>query len=108
MVKQLGLQTVAERRDYFLSKLTFESIHGLAPDYLSNRIVMRLDIHPYRTRSANSSDVYPPRVKKEIFKRSLEYAGAIAFNSLPSRLKESADLETFKRNYRRHFLTLPP
>ena len=108
LVKQLGLLSIAERRDYFLSKFTFESVHGLAPDYLSTRIIMRLDIHPYRTRSANSSDVYPPRVKREIFKRSLEYAGAIAFNSLPSRLKNSTSIDDFKRNYRRLFSSQTP
>ena len=103
LVKQLGLQTIAERRDYFLSKLTFESILGLAPDYLSGRIVMRADIHPHDTRSSSRSDVHPPKVNKEIYRRSLEYSGAIAFNSLPSQLKECTSLDSFKYQYRRHF-----
>ena len=104
LVKQLGLQTIAERRDYFLAKLTYESVHGFAPDYLTNRIIMRLDIHPHDTRSSRSSDVHPPRIKKEIFRRSLEYSGAICFNSLPSQLKNCTSVDSFKTLYRRHFL----
>ena len=34
LVKQLRLESVAERRDYFLSKLMFEAIHGFTRDYL--------------------------------------------------------------------------
>ena len=104
LVKQLGLQSIAERRDYFLAKHTFQSVHGLAPDYLTNRVIMRLDIHPHDTRSSRSSDVHPRRVKKEIFRRSLEYSGAICFNSLPSQLKNCTSVDSFKTMYRRLFM----
>ena len=38
LVKTLRLPNVIERRNYFLCKFTHESIHGLAPDYLTNMI----------------------------------------------------------------------
>ena len=76
LVKQLGLQTIRERRDYFLTKFSFQSIMGIAPDYLSTRIVMKVDIHGYNTRSFSNSDVNPPQIKKKecifgVFFRSL-------------------------------------
>ena len=45
LVRNLRLQSIQERRDYFLTKLTFESIHGLLPNYLCDRITMRFDLH---------------------------------------------------------------
>ena len=51
IVRYLNLQTVKERRDYFLCVLMFKCIHGLAPNYLSNDVTMYVDIHGYDTRS---------------------------------------------------------
>ena len=55
-------------------------------------------MHPYRTRST-ASDLYPPKVKKSIFKSSLVYLGATLFNQLPLNVKESVDC--FKARYKR-------
>ena len=79
LVRQLGLMTIKQRRNYFLTKLTFEAMIGVAPDYLCNKITLKLDMHPYRTRST-ASDLYPPTVSKSIFKSSLAYLGATLFN----------------------------
>ena len=106
LVKQLGLMTISERRDYFLSKLTCESILGIAPDYLSSKIVMRVDVHGYHTRGANNDDVYPPTVNKAIFKRSLLYSGAILWNGLPDHIKKCTNIDDFKRLYK-EFLNPP-
>ena len=40
LVKSLGLYTIDERRNNFLATLMFKSIHGLAPAYLCNQVVM--------------------------------------------------------------------
>ena len=44
LVRSLKLQTIRERRDYFLCVLMFKCIHGLAPHYLSNDVTMHVDI----------------------------------------------------------------
>ena len=49
----------------------FKSIHGIAPNYLSDRIDMHFDIHGYNTREADSMNVYLPTVHKEIYKNTL-------------------------------------
>ena len=38
LVAKMNVMTVRQSRDYFMSLLVFECIHGLAPDYLSNDI----------------------------------------------------------------------
>ena len=73
LVRSLKLQTIRERRDYFLCVLMFKCIHGLAPHYLSNDITMHVDIHGYDTRSAENMDLYIPRCAKEIYKRRFLY-----------------------------------
>ena len=47
LAKSLGLYTIEERRDYFLASLMFKAIHGQAPTYLSEQIVMNFDINGY-------------------------------------------------------------
>ena len=70
LVKSLNLYTIRERRDYFLLTLMFKAIHGIAPNYFSDRIDMHFDIHGYNTREAGSINVYLPTVHKEMYKNS--------------------------------------
>ena len=39
-----------------------------------------------------------PRHKNELFKRSLQYSGAIIWNTIPLHIKESSTLQIFKNN----------
>ena len=100
LVRSLKLQTIRERRDYFLCVLMFKCIHGLAPHYLSNDVTMHVNIHGYDTRSAENMDLYIPRCTKEIYKRSFSYKGSSLWNKLPTWVKESTSLNDFKHNYR--------
>ena len=100
LVRSLKLQTIRERRDYFLCVLMFKCIHGLAPHYLSNDVTLHVDIHGYDTRSAENMDLYIPRCAKEIYKRSFLYKGSSLWNKLPPWVKEPTSLNDFKHNYR--------
>ena len=103
LVKSMKLENIEERRNYFLTKFTFESIHGLAPKYLSNRITMRVDMHGYETRSVCNMDVHLPLVNVAIYKHSLLYCGGKLWNELPLKLKDSASIDIFKRNFKNLF-----
>ena len=103
LVKQLRLESVVERRDYFLSKLMFEAIHGFTPDYLSNLITMRFDIHGYNTRSTQNNDVHIPQIKKEIFENSFLVSGGNLWNQLPGDIKDASSKNSFKSRYKSHF-----
>ena len=99
LVRSLKLQAIRERRDYFLCVLRFKCIHGLAPHYLSNDVIMHVDIHGYDTRSAENMDLYIPRCTKEIHK-SFSCKGSSLWNKLPTWVKESTSLNNCKHNYR--------
>ena len=60
----------------------FKAIHGIAPNYLSDRIGMHFDIHGYNTREAGSMNVYLPTVRKEMYKNSFFYIWAANFGMI--------------------------
>ena len=97
MVRTLRLQTIRERRDYFLCILMFKCIHGFAPHYLCYDVTMDIDINGYDTRSA---DLHLPLCSREIYKRSFLYKGSSLWHQLPSCLKDYISIVDFKRNYR--------
>ena len=100
LVESLAIQTIRQRRDYFLSVLMFKHIHGLAPHYLCNDVTMIADVHDYNTRSSENRNLYEPKCNKELCKRSFAYQGSTLWNDLPDEVKESGSLEGFKLNYR--------
>ena len=100
LVNELNLQNITERRDYFLCNLMFKAIHGLAPTYLSDSIIMNADMNEYSTRGAQNRNVYQPRPRIEKYKNSFLYKAGELWNALPVFVKESLDLEMFKRNYK--------
>ena len=99
LVKSLNLYTIRDRRDYFLTILMFKSIHGIAPTYLSDRVVMNYDVNGYDTR-ASDMELYLPTLRKEAYRNSFMYMGGKLWNDLPEFVQNSANIESFKRNYK--------
>ena len=52
----------------------FKAIHGIAPTYLSDRIVMNFDVNGYGTRGSDV-DLYLPTLRKEVYRNSFMYKG---------------------------------
>ena len=95
-MQSLGLYTIEERRDYFLAMKMFKSIHGIAPAYLCNQIVINFDIKDNDTRGIDGMNVYLPTLKKDIYKNSFLYKGGQVWNRLPDVVKDSPNLEILK------------
>ena len=93
LVDSMKIQTIRQRRDYFLSVLIFKAVRGLAPHYLCNDVTMIVDVHSYNTRSSENMNLYVPRYTKEICERSFAYKGSTLWNDLPDDVKESSSLE---------------
>ena len=105
LVKDLNLFTVRQRRDYFMSLFMFKTIHGLVPNYISNEILMSVDVIERISRNVDENDLYVPNVFKECAKKAFTYTGPKIWNSLPTRLKECTNLDVFKQEARKHFLS---
>ena len=77
----------------------FKAIHGIAPTYLSNRIVMNFDVNGYDTKGSDM-DFYLPALHKEAYRNSYMW------NELPEFIQNSMNIESFKHNYKMYKLVI--
>ena len=70
IVKQLGLLTILERRDY-LNDLAY---------YLSDSFVYVSDVHSRVTRQTNIGDLYVFNATTAYMQKSLQYSGSLLWN----------------------------
>ena len=75
----------------------------MAPDYLTNGIIMDVEVKNVNTRT-HDMDVYIPFPKNELAKRSFYYSGGKHWNSLPNDLKEITNIEGFKKTLKRNVI----
>ena len=95
LLKQLHWLPIQTRIDYKLATLAFRHFDGSLPQYLSSR----LDIYqPSRSlRSSNDRLLKVPRWKLKSFEyRSFSYQGPVVWKTLPTDLKLSSSLSSFK------------
>ena len=100
LMKQLGMQSLETRRDYFTAIMMYKIINETAPNRLIDSINHMKDIHGIQTRSSASNDVQIPEVKYEIFRNSFKYQGSILWNSLPPQLRSAKTVHSFKTMYK--------
>ena len=101
LVKTLGWQMFEQRLDYNYSMLMFKAIHGEAPNYLTNQIIMECDVHDYSLRNNITMNTYMPQPKCEKYKQSLMYAGGMVWNNLDDNLRDISRFDNFKLNYKK-------
>ena len=101
LVKQLKWMNVNERFLYFERLLMFKCIHGMAPDYLTNNIVMDIEVRNVNTRT-HDMNVYIPFPKNELAKRSFYYSGGKNWNDLRDNVKEVINIDGFKIKLKRN------
>ena len=66
---------------------------------------MSVDVNERISRNVDENDLYVPNVFKECAKKAFTYTGPTIWNSLPTRLKECTNLDIFKKEARKHFLS---
>ena len=96
LVKKLGWMNVRQRLLYFQTLLIFKSIHGLAPEYLNNNVIMDFEISKKITRKHNMN-LYLPFPECQFQKNMLFYRGARDWNALPGHIKDCHELDKFKK-----------
>ena len=83
------------RIEYNKLILVYKSLSGLAPQYMSDRLKF-VSKNQYCTRSALSDQLYIPKFRTELFKKSLVFSGAKLWNHLPNNIKSCGSLNKFK------------
>ena len=102
LVRDLKLYNIKERRDYFLTKLTFEAVNNIGPSYIYDNLVYNRDVSERVTRG--HADLHLPRVNKSVYNNSLLLRGGRLYNELPDTIKCCNNVKDFKSLYRDHIL----
>ena len=89
--KQLGMLPLKKQLIYNKAILMYKIFHGDVPNYLSS--LFRKAPSRY-----NSLNYILPYAKIDLYQRSLAFAGASIWNSLPSHIKDSNSLVSLKKN----------
>ena len=84
-----------QRIFYNESVLMYKVQNNLAPKYL-NVFRSVQEVHSRNTRSADRDNLYIPRHRTQIFKRSFAYNGVKIWNDLPADVKSSSTLQSFQ------------
>ena len=91
---------VEKRISYKLATIVHKSIYGSAPSYLTNNYnLLQLYTPSRHLRSTSDFKTFEtPRLKLKLFgERFFSSCGPKTWNSLPKDLRETASLDTFKR-----------
>ena len=104
LFNELGWLNVFERMEFNKAVLLFKSVHGMCPDYLSEMFTVQPS-SVYSLRSSTHQNLSIPKHRNELFKRTLQYSGAIIWNGLPSNLRSAPSLASFKQNLFKHIIS---
>ena len=100
LVRSLNWMTLRDRINYFSCSLMYKCINSIAPNYLSDNVLMQDIFNQRSTRTTNQCMVVIPQPRTEIFKQSFAYKGAVLWNMLPINIKLSTSLSQFKYSYK--------
>lgn len=83
--------------------IIYKIINCNMPDYLSDDVQYRRDIHSYTTRNKNNLNI--PRYRKNIMHNSTYSLGFQMYNNLPNYLKENElSYEEFKNKIKSYIM----
>lgn len=97
--QELNLLTLYERRNYHLAVMTYKCLTDKAPGYLIDRLSYVSSIHPLNTRASQENDLYISRARHAIGNKAFSRLGPKIFNELPSNVRQSTSVISFKMAY---------
>ncbi len=84
--------------------MMYKSLNGLAPVYMSEMFKYVHESHSRDTRTSACSDLSLPSGKhKDIYINSFAYSGAKIWNDIPTNVRNSVSLKSFKGAYLRKY-----
>ena len=94
VLKDLHWLPVRSRIEFKLLILTWKSLHGIAPGYLSNLLI---PYNPVRVlRSSDKHLLVIPRTSSALGDRAFSVSAPTLWNSLPLNIRSSDSLQSFK------------
>ena len=90
--------------DLKLASFVYESVHKISPVHFHNFFESVSSVHQHSTRQASKGDIFLPGKKSLQYDlKSVRFAGAKSWNSLPVIIRESQSIQVFKSKTKAHF-----
>ena len=87
-----------------LASFVYESVHKISPVHFPNFFESVSSVHQHSTRQASKGDIFlPGKNGLQYGLKSVRFAGAKSWNSLPAIIKESQSIKVFKSKTKAHF-----
>ena len=101
ILRELRWLTIEHKVIYDICIFTYKVLHNMLPEWLFKfATVGELQQRPTR----QSTELVVKRTSTDIAKKSIDRIGPKNFNCLPSDLKYSISLQSFKSKLKKHFL----
>ena len=94
--QQLKWDDLETRRKKHIVTMMFKVHNGLCPNYLTDMFTKCSQSTSYGLRSASHNNYFMPRPNREYLKKSFGYSGAHSWNQLPTDIKNTPSLHSFK------------
>ena len=96
VLKDLGWLPVEDLLRFRDVTMVYKCLNGLAPTYLTSKLVKRSAIHSHNTRQKDHINI--PSCRTSTAQRSFFNHALISWNQLSNTTKSSRDVQSFKRN----------
>lgn len=104
ILKSLHWLPVCQRIDFKILLLTYKSLHGLGPKYITDMLPLYKPSRPLRSSETNLLVI--PRVNTKHGKAGFSYYATNSWNKLPEDLRLASTLTTFKTRLKTFMFTL--
>ena len=104
VLKELHWLKIQERIEYKILLLAYKALHGQAPKYLEELVVPYKNASSYALRSNKKQDLDSGSVSKcpKYGDRTFKKAAAKLWNTIPSNLRSSESVNSFKSGLKTH------
>ena len=105
VLKELHWLPVKLRIDFKILCLTYKCLHGSSPSYLSDLLNPYVPVRSLRSNTENLLVVPPYKLKSFGF-CSFSYTAPVLWNALPSDIKDSDSLDSFKAKLKTYLFSV--
>ena len=106
LLKRLNLPRLKDRLDYFQALLIHRCVHHRCPKFLDDLVTLRSPSFRYPTRSCKLNVLMLPFPRTNYLKNVPCYRAAKIWNSLSQIVTGTSSQRTFKKLYRKLYLTV--
>ena len=106
-LKDLHWLPISYRADFKLVTIVHKAIYGSAPNYITDLLQYRVQTRNTRSSMDTAPKLHPPFTRLKTFAdRSFSKRGPDLWNKLSENLRNTEDLEMFKKHLKTHYFNL--